>query len=311
MTGAPLHLRTRGAHSPGDRLAQMLAEQTGDVGRPFRWENVTQRGDLDQPGGGDRRRQGPAVLARGVPSVAVDLSGHGLSSRSPQARWARPFSAGQFATEPSPVSGITTASAVATLIEQIRLIGNGEPCVVVAHSMAGVVATQAAELAPELFAHLVHVSAYAPITGSVIDYAALPEAADAGVTDLLTADPDVVGALRYDTGDPSRRSAFREVFSADVDIETADAAIGLLSSDAPLLPSLDRVTVTASRYGSIPHTYVVCTQDRAIPEALQRRFVRDIDEVCGAGTNVVTLETSHSPFLSQPAALADAILTSW
>ncbi|GLY17191.1 esterase [Kineosporia sp. NBRC 101677] len=251
------------------------------------------------------------LAAHGVPSVAVDLAGHGLSSRSPKARWARPFDAEAFASESSPLSGVTTASAASTLIEQIRLIGDGEPCVVVAHSMGGVVATQAAELAPELFAHLVYVSAYAPITGSVIDYAALPEAAGSGVTDLLVGDPAAVGALRYDTGNPSLLNDFRELFYGDVEVATAAAAVSLLSSDAPLLPSLDQVRVTASRGGSVPHTYVICTQDRAIPEPLQRRFVKDIDEVSTSATNVVALQTSHSPFLSNPAALADAILSAW
>jgi hypothetical protein len=38
-------------------------------------------------------------------------------------------------------------------------------CRPVAHSMSGVVAAAAAELAPELFAHLVYVTAFAPVVG--------------------------------------------------------------------------------------------------------------------------------------------------
>jgi pimeloyl-ACP methyl ester carboxylesterase len=45
------------------------------------------------------------------------------------------------------------------------VIGGGESCVVAAHSMGGTVATAAAEIAPELFAHLVYVTAFAPVSG--------------------------------------------------------------------------------------------------------------------------------------------------
>ena len=49
-----------------------------------------------------------------------------------------------------------------------------------------------------------------------------------------------------------------------------------------------------------PSTYVVCTDDRAIPVALQRSCAERI----GA---VVELPTSHSPFLSRPADLANLL----
>ncbi|WSW02405.1 hypothetical protein OG509_40175 (plasmid) [Streptomyces sp. NBC_01006] len=57
----------------------------------------------------------------------------------------------------------------------------------------------------------------------------------------------------------------------------------------------------------MPHTYLVCTKDTAIPAALQRRFVREIDAVSDAPTTVLEPDSSHSPFLAQPAALATAI----
>jgi len=41
------------------------------------------------------------LAARGIPSVAVDLDGHGLKSRSPASRWGRPFDPAAFAAESS------------------------------------------------------------------------------------------------------------------------------------------------------------------------------------------------------------------
>jgi pimeloyl-ACP methyl ester carboxylesterase len=243
----------------------------------------------------------------GVPAVAVDLDGHGLKGPSPAARWRRPFDPAAYATEPSPVAGVTVSSVAATLIGQLRRIGNGRPCVLVAHSMGGAVATAVAEQAPELVSELVYLSAYAPVSGRPVSYYfGLPEAGHS-VIDLLVADPTVVGAFRLDTGDPERQRAIQEVFYHDVDPATATAATALLTPDGPAAIAGETVTVTAERYGTIPHTYVMCLQDRAFPVALQRRFVSEIDAVSAEPTTVRELDTSHSPFLSQPAELAEAI----
>ena len=51
----------------------------------------------------------------------------------------------------------------------------------------------------------------------------------------------------------------------------------------------------------IPSTYVVCTQDMAIPVEWQgERFAARAD-------NVFELEASHSPFFSRPSAVADLL----
>lgn len=248
------------------------------------------------------------LAGRGIGSVAVDLDGHGLKSRSPAARWRRPFDPAAYAAERSGADAITASSAAATLVGQIKLIGGGEPCVVVAHSMGGSVATAAAELEPSLFARLVYVTAFAPVNGgSAGDYLTTPESAGEMVTSQLIADLAAVGALRFDTGDPARRVAIREAFYGDVDDATAEAAISLLGPDAPAGIAGESLAVTRGRYGAVPHAYVICTKDNAIPVALQRRFIEDIDAVSATPTAVVELDSSHSPFLSQPAVLAAAI----
>jgi pimeloyl-ACP methyl ester carboxylesterase len=64
-----------------------------------------------------------------------------------------------------------------------------------------------------------------------------------------------------------------------------------------------------SRRGGIPRTYVRCSADRAILPALQNRFIAEADAAFPENpTAVVDLDTSHSPFLSQPGRLAAAIL---
>jgi pimeloyl-ACP methyl ester carboxylesterase len=248
------------------------------------------------------------LAASGVPSVAVDLEGHGLKGRSPRARWSRPFDPAAFAAEPAPSAAVTASSAAAGLVAEIRRAGGGRPCVVVVHSMAGVVGTAAAELAPELFAELVYLAAFAPVSGApAAAYLAEPENAGEHVSALLVADPAAVGALRQDTGDSSGHAAVRNAFYHDVDRETADAAIGLLGPDGPAGFAGEILKITPQRYGSVPHTYLVCTEDRTVPPALQRRFITEIDAVSAAPTTVIELASAHSPFLSVPEEFAAVV----
>ena len=123
--------------------------------------------------------------------------------------------------------------------------------------------------------------------------------------------PRAVGAVRLDAAspDPAYRAGMRAAFYGDVDPATADAAIALLAPDAPSGISAGATTLTAGCWGSIPRTYVVCTQDMTIRPALQRKFIADADAAFPANpTAVRELEASHSPFLSMPAQVADIVL---
>ncbi|MFG1927212.1 alpha/beta fold hydrolase [Cryptosporangium sp. NPDC048952] len=239
------------------------------------------------------------LAARGIPSLAVELEGHGLSAVSPQCRWSVPFDAAAYATEPSPVAGVTASSAADTLLSQL----NG-PSVVVAHSMAGPVATLAAERAPELFAHLLYVAAFTPVSGlPAAAYIGAPENAGDMVGPLLTADPATIGALRLPVSDRARHPELHKAFYDDVDQTVADAAIALLSPDAPAGIAGEAFTVTRERYGTVPKSYVFCGRDNAVRPDLQRRLIREIDAVSAQPTRVHELDSSHSPFLSNPDAL--------
>ncbi len=251
------------------------------------------------------------LAARGIPAVAVDMDGHGLRARSPEARWTSPLDPAAFATEPSPLGAVTASSAAASFVEQIRTIGGGDPCVVVAHSMGGAVATAAAEQAPELFAHLMYVAAFAPVNGRpTAAYIGSAENAGELVAPLLAADPATVGALRI-AGVRANHAALREAFYNGIDAELADAAIALLTPDFPMGVPAETIKITPQRYGTVPHSYVVCERDNAIRPGLQRRMVEEIDAVSAVPTKVFAFDSSHSPFLSHPDELADAITAIW
>jgi pimeloyl-ACP methyl ester carboxylesterase len=61
-----------------------------------------------------------------------------------------------------------------------------------------------------------------------------------------------------------------------------------------------RQPLTETAWRTIPSTYVSCERDNALPVAVQEVLAERADDV-------QRLSTSHSPFLSQPAALARLI----
>lgn len=61
-----------------------------------------------------------------------------------------------------------------------------------------------------------------------------------------------------------------------------------------------RQPLRAAAWRAIPSTYVVCTEDAAIPPSLQERMAT-------RARQRLSLEASHSPFLSQPVSVANLL----
>lgn len=251
------------------------------------------------------------LAARDRPAVAVDMAGQGLNARWPAAARARTTEVESFATERSPVAGVTLDAAGELVISQLRSIGRGRACVLVAHSMGGAVATRAAQQAPELVSHLVYLAGFMPASGRpAFPYVIAPENAGELLGPALSADPLAVGAFRLDTTspDPNYREQLRMAFYNDVDVAIADSAIAMLTSDGAVGIATGSTDLTAAAWGSIPRTYILCTRDNVIRPALQRRFIAEADAAFPDNpTNVTALNASHSPFLSMPDRVADLL----
>jgi pimeloyl-ACP methyl ester carboxylesterase len=254
----------------------------------------------------------PLLAQRDIPSVAVDLQAQGLGGLTPDSFWRRPFSGDNFSSEPSPAASVTAATAARDLISKVKVVGGEEPCVVVAHSMGGVVATLAAEMEPALFSHIVYVAAFAPTDGSPAGaYLASPSSAGELGTALLRADPYSVGSSRIDTGDRDSHEAIRAALYGDVPADLADAAIKLLNADAPAGIAGEPIVATRENFGSVPRTYIACRDDRMIPIAMQHEYIAAMNNASATATTVVEIDASHSPFLSKPDTVADVIATAW
>ena len=164
----------------------------------------------------------------------------------------------------------------------------GGPVVLGGHSYGGVVITEAGN--HPAVRHLGYVCAFAVDAGrsaaSAIDE-------DTAQTDL--ANGLIIGDDGYVTLD---RDIARECFYADCDPADAEAALDRLR---PIAFGCIREPVTTAAWRTKPSTYALCTQDRAIHPELQRVLAKSC-------TNVVEWPTSHSPFLSQPALVADLLV---
>ncbi len=169
------------------------------------------------------------------------------------------------------------------------------PVILAGHSRGGLVISQAAEEAPEAIDALVYICAMMLPDGmSRADFKALEEP-NPDFDALVIPVYDDAGTL----ADPTMGVA---VFAQLSPADQAEAAMARLVAEPKPVRSTS-VRTTPERFGSIPRTYVECTEDRTIPLSSQRTMQQLVQ-----GAKVVTLTTDHSPFLSRPQELADALI---
>ncbi|ADO71404.1 alpha/beta hydrolase [Stigmatella aurantiaca] len=250
------------------------------------------------------------LSALGHRVLSIDLPGHGLNARFPSAyitgEWAK------FAEEPSPQRDISLDECASAVVDALRALKGGPRPILVGHSMGGTVITRVGELAPDQVGRLVYLSAYCPLRlKKPSAYGALPEAkTDQGST-LIIGNPAALGAVRINPrGNASYLEALRSAYYNDVEMREFLPFALALTPDLPAALWTSEVVATRERWGRIPRSYIRCTQDRALMPGLQDLMIREADAFTPTNTfEQKTLETSHSPFASQPARLAE-LLTS-
>lgn len=181
------------------------------------------------------------------------------------------------------------AKLVAGIVER-------EPgCVLVGHSRGGAVISGAAELAPQAIGRLAYVSAYLLSDGRSV---AEEARGDAGSLIL----PNMVPVKRGLTC-KIRDEVLRETFYGECSDEDFEFARARLSAES-LRVLAAPVRITAENFGRVPRAYIETLRDRAVTPAAQRRMRASLP--CDP---VLTLDTDHSPFLSQPEALARILIS--
>jgi pimeloyl-ACP methyl ester carboxylesterase len=193
----------------------------------------------------------------------------------------------------TPAAEVTLDANVARVVEVIER--QSEPVILVGHSFGGATITSTAERVPDRIKLLVYITAFIPRDGeSVNDITRSPlwppekgSRAFARSADGLTVS---VAA-----------EAVRQRFYHDCSDEDVAGCIERIRPQ-PFAPRDAPIRTTPERFGRVPRAYVYCADDRSIPLHVQEEFVKRMP--CD---DVVSLSTSHSPFLSAPAELAKAL----
>ncbi|CAN7534002.1 alpha/beta fold hydrolase [Ensifer sp. 1H6] len=255
----------------------------------------------------------PILEANGFSALTLDLPGAGVNAIAPPSLGLRPFDPIAFATEPSPSAGITQlerTEAVVELVKEAAALGGGK-VILVGHSAGGMTISAVAERVPDQLLAVVYIAGFMVPNGmpllAMLQHETMSSALSPG---LFVGDPVGIGATRINprSTDVAYRSLLRASFYGDVpEVEFAQAALHLHydeSNAGAVAPS----AITPEGFGTVPRHYIRTTQDRAVPLAGQDHMIATVDVAIGGKTTTHTLETSHSPFLSQPAKLSKILI---
>ena len=191
----------------------------------------------------------------------------------------------------TPPQDVTLDSCAARLGEVLS--AGDEPAIIVGNSMGGVIATQAAARYPDKVAALVYATAFVPRDGqSLLDLTRLPEGAEDQVQANIIIEPPVA---------TMPAAASRSALYGSCSEKDAAWAISK-QRPQPLGPFGIPVSIPNGALDGINRYFVLCSKDRAIPAALQRRMIAE-----NSIANIIELDTDHTPHLSMPGALADAL----
>ena len=169
-----------------------------------------------------------------------------------------------------------------------------EPVVLVGHSRGGLNISQAAEQRPDKIKMLVYLCAFLLRNGETVAGFALSSPDSQFANNIVVADDGVSATLNEES--------VRELFFADCSDEDADRASSLLSPE-PLAPLSTPVSITDANYGRVPRVYIETLEDKAVLPSLQKQMYEALP--C---ERVLSMSTSHSPFLSAPEELVKHLL---
>ncbi|MES2312273.1 MAG: alpha/beta fold hydrolase [Pseudomonadota bacterium] len=255
----------------------------------------------------------PLLEAGGFAALTLDLPGAGVNAIAPTSLGLRPFDPVAFATERSPIAGVTQeqrTQAVVALVKEAASRSGGK-VILVGHSAGGMTISAVAEQVPNLLLAVVYLAGFMMPNGlpllAMLQHESLSSALAPG---LFVGDPVAIGATRIHAGstDEAYRSLLKASFYADVSEADFAHAASQLHCDESNAGALTPSEITPGRFGTVPRHYIRCTQDRAIPLTGQDHMIATVDRAIGGKTTTHTLESSHSPFLSQPAKLAKVLI---
>lgn len=219
----------------------------------------------------------PLLLEAGLDVQLLDLPGNGCDDTDP--------------------TDISLDLYVAAVKRRLSAIEGGVS--IIAHSGAGVLASQVAEACPERIDSLVYIAGMMLPDG--VSFAEV-------IASVLDDDPSAVGIGPHLVWSEDRLTsrvpveAARRIFFQDCSDELAEAAAQRLTPQ----PERGRAVcprLSPERFGRIPRLYIETVNDRSVVLTVQRRM-----QALVPGAKVASLPTGHAPQLAAPKKLADCMI---
>jgi len=214
----------------------------------------------------------PLLRKQGHKVEAPDLPGHGKDK--------------------TPIREVTLqgyANSVCKVLD-----AQSEPVILLGHSMGGIVISQAAEYRPKKIKTLVYLTAFLLQKGEFLLQVAQGDTEALVLPNLIMAEDQSYATIRAE--------AVKEVFYGDCPDQDVVRAKSLLCPQAAA-PFATPISVTEENFGRIPRVYIECLRDKAISPSVQKKMYTALP--C---QKVISMDTSHSPFLSAPGALVDHLI---
>lgn len=213
------------------------------------------------------------LLKKGHKVIVVDLPGHGNDKIPPH-------------TLSLDVYRDKVIEAISTVNEKVILVG---------HSMGGMVVTAVAEKVPAKISKLVYIGAFLPASGQSLDDLARSDA-DSKLGPLIMPSAD---KLTLDV----KRDSLTYLFINDGIQATKDLVVANYRAE-PAIPFINKIILTKENFGAVEKVYIKTLQDIVISPGLQDRMIA----AAGIAT-LFSVNTSHSPFLSQPHEVSKLLLS--
>ncbi|PHS69272.1 MAG: hypothetical protein COB23_06530 [Methylophaga sp.] len=205
--------------------------------------------------------------------TTIDLPGHGESHE--------------------PIEEVTMDAYVQRVIDTINQI-NGK-VILVGHSLAGAVISQAAELIPEDIEQLIYVAAMLPKTGD--SPLSLMQSDTQG--ELL---PNIIFSEDQSYATLSDKDV-SNLFLHDIDDKKKIAKlIPTFAMKQATQPFMAVAELSEEKFGSVPKYYIKARLDKVLTLSLQQQMISNWKV-----EQVVTLESGHFPLNSMPERLVKAI----
>jgi pimeloyl-ACP methyl ester carboxylesterase len=171
-----------------------------------------------------------------------------------------------------------------------------EPAILVGHSRAGILISQAAERRPAKIKTLVYLAAFLLRQGESASQVLREDGSSMLRPNHLLMAEDGSSAT-------VEQAYLKELFYGECSEEDIALARLLLAPEA-MAPSATPINVSDNNFGRVPRVYIECLRDKMIPPSLQKKMHTALP--C---QSVISMDTDHSPFFSAPDALVTHLLS--